>query len=92
VSSDCSTLAPPRFADSGSKASNADRYVEFSFVSGAPSLMTNQSEEIHLGFFVPNYANFTQTNDYSFAASSDFATSQRVTVYRNGTLIWGVEP
>jgi len=89
---DCSMLAQLRFADSSSKASNADRYVELSFTSNAPPLGSTQSEEIHLGFFVPSYADFTQTNDYSFSASADFVTSQRVTVYRNGILIWGVEP
>jgi endoglucanase len=36
---------------------------------------------------------FTQTNDYSFGAgATQYADWNDVTVYRNGTLVWGVEP
>jgi hypothetical protein len=36
---------------------------------------------------------YTQTNDYSFDATKTALTDwTHVTVYRLGTLIWGIEP
>jgi len=40
-----------------------------------------------------NFTNFTQTNDYSYNAStSAWTTTTAVTVYRNGVLVYGTEP
>ena len=89
---DCPTLGPARFADVTPKTATADRYLEFSFVSNAPSLGANEAIEIHDAFYIADYPNFTQTNDYSFGVNTDFAISDHVTVYRNGVLVWGVEP
>ncbi|HWZ90553.1 MAG TPA: cellulose binding domain-containing protein, partial [Polyangiaceae bacterium] len=89
---DCPTLAPATFHDLSPKTATADRYLEISFVASAPSLTAKQNIEIHDAFFIPNYPFFTQTNDYSFSTNTDFVTSQHVTVYRNGALVWGTEP
>ncbi len=35
---------------------------------------------------------FTQSNDYSFSTSNVFQTSDHVTLYADGVLIWGSEP
>ncbi len=88
---DCSLLVPA-FGDVTPKTSTADRYLELHYASKAPSLAVNQSSEIHGAFFVPSYAPFTQTNDYSFSTNDSFQSAPRVTLYADGVLIWGSEP
>jgi Cellulose binding domain len=88
----CPVLGPAVFGDVSPKTPTADRYLELSFVASAPSLSAGQSVEIQDAFYIPTYPTFTQTNDYSFATNTDFETSSHITVYRNGILVWGVEP
>ncbi len=39
------------------------------------------------------FPTFDQTNDYSFdPTKTTFAPSTTVTLYQNGTLVWGTEP
>ncbi len=73
--------------------STADRYFELSFTGGTIPA-GGSSGEIQVRFHDSNYqGTFTQTNDYSFGASStQYADWNNVTVYRNGTLVWGMEP
>jgi subtilisin family serine protease len=72
----------------------ADYYLELSFTSGAgglaPGANTNQ---IHGRFSRNDWSFYTQTADYSFDPSkTQFSDWNRITLYRNGTLIWGIEP
>jgi len=39
-----------------------------------------------------NYSSFNETDDYSYAPNPAYAPNNRITVYRNGVLIGGVEP
>jgi hypothetical protein len=40
-----------------------------------------------------NWSDFDQSNDYSFSAdNTSYADWDHVTIYRDGTLVWGVEP
>jgi hypothetical protein len=89
---DCTPLAPAVFADVTPKTSTADRYLELHYSTKAPSLAVNQSSEIRGAFFVPSYAAFNQSNDYSFSNNNAFQTSSNVTLYADGVLIWGTEP
>jgi hypothetical protein len=40
-----------------------------------------------------DWSNYDETNDYSFdATKTAFSDWNRVTLYRNGVLVWGIEP
>ncbi|QMV43160.1 cellulase family glycosylhydrolase [Cohnella cholangitidis] len=72
-----------------------DTYVEISFASGAGSIAAGgQSGEIQTRFAKSDWANFNETGDYSFDATKNtaYADWSRVTLYQNGTLVWGTEP
>ena len=72
----------------------ADHYLQLSFSSGAGSLSPGASTGgIQNELFEASYAAMTQTNDYSFnAADTSFTANPHITVYDNGTLIYGTEP
>jgi hypothetical protein len=71
----------------------ADHYMEVSF-SGGSVMAGSSSGAIQTRFYDTNYAvTFSQTNDYSFNAGDTAYTQwNQVTLYRNGMLVWGVEP
>jgi hypothetical protein len=70
----------------------ADRYIELSFASGAGSIDAGGNVRVEYGFH-KDWTNYTQTNDYSFdATKTSYADWTKVTLYRNGVLVWGVEP
>ena len=72
----------------------ADRYIELTFSAGAGSITPYaSSSDIQVRMNKSDWSNYTQTNDYSFdATKTAFVDWTKVTMYRNGTLIWGVEP
>jgi hypothetical protein len=74
--------------------SGADFYLEISFTAAAGSIPAGgQSGEIQARFAKTDWSNFTETSDYSFdPTKTSFADWTRVTLYRNGLLVWGVEP
>jgi Cellulose binding domain/GDSL-like Lipase/Acylhydrolase family/Carbohydrate esterase 2 N-terminal len=75
-------------------ASGADYYLELTFSSMAGSIAPGlTSGTIMTRFNKANWSNFNQSDDYSFdATKTAFADWNRVTLYRNGVLIWGIEP
>src|SRR5262249_54752990 len=72
----------------------ANTYLQLSFSAGAGSLTPGQqSGEIQTRLHSQNWSNYTEGNDYSYdATKTSFADWTRVTLYRNGTLVWGTEP
>ncbi|MBB6692128.1 hypothetical protein H7B90_12020 [Cohnella xylanilytica] len=72
----------------------ADAYLEISFGPGAGSIAPGgQSGEIQARFAKSDWSNFDEANDYSYdGTKSSFVDWSRVTLYRNGTLVWGTEP
>ncbi|MDC3957074.1 hypothetical protein KEG38_24645 [Polyangium jinanense] len=72
---------------------NADHYLEVTF-SGADVLTPGQqSGEIQARYNKMDYASYDETNDYSFdPTKTAFADWDKVTLYHNGALVWGVEP
>src|SRR5262249_4200985 len=72
----------------------ANTYLQLSFSAGAGSLTPGQqSGEIQTRLHSQNWSNYTEGNDYSYdATKTSFADWTKVTLYRNGTLVWGAEP
>lgn len=72
----------------------ANTYLQLSFSAGAGSLAPGQqSGEIQTRLHNQNWSNYSEGNDYSYdATKTSFADWTRVTLYRNGTLVWGTEP
>lgn len=72
----------------------ANIYLQLSFSAGAGSLAPGQqSGEMQNRLHNQDWSAYNETNDYSFdGAKTAFADWTRVTLYRNGTLIWGTEP
>jgi endoglucanase len=72
----------------------ADFYLEVGFTAGAGSIAAGgQSGEIQARFNKNDWSNYIKTGDYSFDPTKlSFADWTRVTLYRNGVLVWGAEP
>ncbi|MGI5498726.1 cellulose binding domain-containing protein [Lentzea sp. CA-135723] len=71
----------------------ADRYLEVGFTAGAGTLNPGaDSGDLQLRFYRTNWGPITQTDDYSFRADSSYSASNKVTVYRGSTLLWGTPP
>ncbi len=74
-------------------SSTADYYLELSFTTAAGTLKAGQSAEIQGRFAKSNWSNYNQSNDYSFhATSSQYISSDKVTGFIHGNLVWGIEP
>ncbi|MFC5470439.1 glycoside hydrolase family 9 protein [Cohnella suwonensis] len=71
-----------------------DTYVELSFTSGAGSIAAGgQTGDIQLRMSNSDWSNFNESNDYSFdPTKTAYANWNHVTLYENGTLVWGIEP
>jgi hypothetical protein len=69
----------------------ASGYFEMGFTAGAGSLAAGQSSgEVQNRFAKSDWTNYTQTGDYSFdPTKTAFADWDKVTIYQNGTLVWG---
>ncbi len=72
---------------------DADHYFELGFLAAAGSLAPGAtSGEVQIRVRTVNYAQMTQADDYSFEATTAWAPSMSITVYRDGVLAWGTEP
>lgn len=87
------------FVTASPSRSGADRYVEIGFTSSAGNLGAGaHTGLIQLRWNKNDWSNYNESNDYSYstgastAAPTTFVDWSRVTIYQNGTLIWGVEP
>jgi hypothetical protein len=71
----------------------ADSYLEVGFPGNGSSLLGGGWAELGLRFNKNDWSNYNETNDYSYDPAKTVPTQwSRVTLYRNGILIWGVEP
>jgi hypothetical protein len=89
----CSNLSY-NFGKLNDSLKQADSYLEITFGESVGELAAGSSTgEIKIRFAHQDWSDYNQENDYSFDASKNsFADWKRVTVYRNGKLIWGTEP
>jgi endo-1,4-beta-xylanase len=71
-----------------------DGYCEIGFTSGAGPLdAKTQTSQIQIRINNSDWTAFDQSDDYSFDPSySSFAVYDRITLYHNGTLVWGTPP
>jgi hypothetical protein len=72
----------------------ADRYVEIDFHDSAATLNAGTDSGI-IQTAVSGSSNFTEPGDYSYDAAKawpTFSDHTKITLYRNGTLVWGTEP
>ncbi len=71
----------------------ADRYFQFGFTSGAGSLAVGATTgDVELQWAKSDWSYFDQSNDYSYNGSASYKATTTITVYRNGTLVYGTEP
>jgi len=72
----------------------ADTYLEISFTAGAGSIPAGgQSGDIQARIAKADWSNFNETGDYSFdPTKTAYANWSKVTLYQNGTLVWGTQP
>jgi Cellulose binding domain len=71
----------------------ADAYLQVGFGSGAGSLAAGASTgDMQLRLNKTDWSAFNEANDYSRGTNTAYADTTKVTVYVNGTLVWGTEP
>jgi hypothetical protein len=75
----------------GTPKTNADEYLEIGFTSGTLAANANTGE---MQFTIARSSgSYTQTNDYSFnSTATNYVDWNKVTLYQNSVLVWGVEP
>ncbi|NUS14494.1 MAG: glycosyl hydrolase family 5, partial [Streptomyces sp.] len=74
-----------------SPRTGADHYLQVSFTGG--SLAAGASTgDIQARLNKTDWSNFSETGDYSYGTNTSYADAPRITVYVNGTLVYGTEP
>jgi Cellulose binding domain len=75
-------------------ASGADSYLELRFAEGAGHVVAGRSSgEIKTRFNKDDWSPFDQRDDWSWtSATGRYAAAPKITLYRNGRLVWGRQP
>ncbi len=82
-----------KFVELNNPCEGADRYLELSFAQGLGELGPEGSIEIHTRMAQNDWSEYIQTNDYSFNKNAfNYVDWEKVTVYINEELTWGIEP
>jgi hypothetical protein len=85
VTGSFAAVSPPR--------AGADAVLEIGFLPAAGTLAAGgQTQPILMRVNKTDFSNFDESNDYSYASWSALTDAPHITVYRNGTLVWGREP
>ncbi|REK77015.1 cellulose binding domain-containing protein [Paenibacillus paeoniae] len=82
------------FYTMGSPIATADAYLELGFLAAAGNVAaSSDTGDIRIRINNSNWSNFNEANDYSYAPSlTSFADHNKITLYHNGSLVWGIEP
>ncbi|ANY65798.1 cellulose 1,4-beta-cellobiosidase [Paenibacillus sp. BIHB 4019] len=82
------------FVTMSSPTATADTYMEISFTAAAGSIAAGgTSGQIQTRVSKNDWSNLNEANDYSFdATKTSLVDWNKVTLYQNGTLVWGIEP
>jgi len=81
------------FAAVSPARTNADYYFQVGFTGGAGNLAAGANTgNIQTRFSKDDFSVYNEVNDYSYVASTSFAVTTKVTVYRLGNLVYGTEP
>lgn len=68
-------------------------YMQYSFAPAAGNLAAaNNTGVIQTRFANSDWSLLSETDDYSFMTAATYSPNQKITVYRNGVLVWGTEP
>jgi hypothetical protein len=99
------TFVPLSSASTPPATAKADTYMQVAFMASAGSIPAmGSTNDIQLEFNDSSYqATETETDDYSYTATDTMANCEggnnvltcqtmTITLYRNGTLVWGTEP
>ena len=72
----------------------SDTYAEVSFPASAGNLAAGTFLEMYLKIYKADYSFFNELNDFSYLSPTLPVMTRwhHITAYRNGTLVWGVEP
>ena len=83
-----------RFVTLPAPVASANGYLEVGFSTTAgPVAAGGNSGEIQARFSKNDWSSYTETGDYSYdPTKTAYADWSRVTLYRNGVLVWGTEP
>lgn len=71
-----------------------DSYMEVSFTDAAGSIAPNgQTGDIQIRISNSEWSNLNEANDYSYDSTiSSYTDYKKVTLFKSGQLVWGIEP
>ncbi len=71
----------------------SDTYLEVGFSGSSGYFAAGSQFDMYLRLNKVDWSNYAEANDYSYdSAKMNYARWDHITLYRNGSLVWGVEP
>jgi len=71
---------------------DADHYVELSFSGDMSISPAGQTDVLSIGVHKSSWDAYDYTNDYSYHQVTEYTSTEYVTLYHQGVLVWGIEP
>ncbi|MDI3320864.1 glycoside hydrolase family 98 domain-containing protein [Pinibacter soli] len=68
-------------------------YMQYSFLPSAGNVTASgNTGVIQTRFANGDWSVFSEADDYSYVPAAPYASNDKITIYRNGVLVWGTEP